>query len=455
MRIQKHPSAKIRVIMAVILGAALSLSATVTHAGFQWVPPSGQKAASGTNNAVPPATSAPTDPVEQMVLPMPGDQIQAQPSLNPGDAAALNTTPQIQSTPDYRAPLAPIPAQEPILKVKTLSPPPAPEKEPVALLASPPPVAVSEPVMAIPLPGPEVDTAPMAAPAAPVVTTKVIMPQDAPQSAMDSKPNSQRLVINPYPVVAPTKEAPAAPQIAAPALEAAPQGDFEVIEGFGADMPLALALQQIVPQGYAYSFGQGVNPGALVTWDGGKPWNQVISDMLAPHSLGFAIEGSRVHVRQAGSYRQGDVAPRAEDLIRRASINDPGEKSQAQTIDLLAGIESAAGESADGLTTAYADMIGPPNPFEKEETTHKIWSARAGESLKDTLARWSKDAGVEMIWMASYDHTLKQDVAVEDSFNSAVQTIVANNADAKSGPDVQFVQAQAAGTGSLLVKDRS
>jgi hypothetical protein len=402
-----------------------------------------------------------------MVLPMPGDQIQAQPQLNPGDATTLNTAPPIQSMPDYRAPLAsaqPAPAApEPVLKVKTLAPPPAPEREPVALLDSPPPVAVSEPVMAMPLPGPQAEIPAMAPPAAaPVVTTKVIMPQDAPQSAMDSKPNSERLVINPYPTGvpsnAPMKEAPVpAPQIAAPVANTAPQGNFEVIEGFGADMPLALALQQIVPSGYAYSFDQGVNPGALVTWDGGKPWNQVISDMLAPHNLGFAVEGTLVHIRPAGAYRQGDAgAVVNEDLIRRASINDPGEKSQAQAINLLANIESAAGASEEKEEMqAAADVMGPPNPFAQEETAHKVWSAKAGESLKDTLARWSEDAGVEMIWMASYDHALKQDVSVEDSFDSAVQTIVAKNADAKSGLDIQFVQAQAAGSGSLLVKDRS
>ena len=173
--------------------------------------------------------------------------------------------------------------------------------------------------------------------------------------------------------------------------------------------------------------------------------------MLAPHNLAFTIEGSRVHIRQAEPHRQGDATNAAseEDFIRRASIKDPGEKSQAQAINLLAGIESAAGEPA------ATDIMGPPNPFSRKDAANKIWSAKAGESLKDTLARWSKDAGIEMIWMASYDHALKQDVAVEDSFDSAVQTIVANNADAKSGPDIHFVQAQAAGGGSLLVKDRS
>lgn len=55
-----------------------------------------------------------------------------------------------------------------------------------------------------------------------------------------------------------------------PALTAAPAqpeeitwkgGAFDVIEGFGSDMPLALALRQVVPAQYAFSFGRGLIPG--------------------------------------------------------------------------------------------------------------------------------------------------------------------------------------------------
>ena len=69
---------------------------------------------------------------------------------------------------------------------------------------------------------------------------------------------------------------------------------FDVIEGFGSDMPLALALSQIVPAQYAYSFGAGVNPGVSVSWDGGKPWNEVLTDALAPHGLSYTLKNQKI-----------------------------------------------------------------------------------------------------------------------------------------------------------------
>jgi hypothetical protein len=456
---KKFLSAKIRLALVITAGTAISLSATVTHAGFQWVPPAGQDASNKGSGAVSPATPAPTDPVDQMVLPMPGDQIQAQPQLNPGDAAlnAAPSMPSAQPQPDYRAPLAAPPAQteQHVLKVKTIAPPAPAPTEPMPLMAPavPEPVA-QQPIMPPPSPEPAIEAA---------TTTKVIMPPDAPQTAIDSEPNSQRLVINPYPTVDGGQPYAAPSSSAAPASQAAisvPQGDFDVIEGFGADMPLALALQQIVPQGYAYSFGQGVNPGALVTWDGGKPWNQVIASMLAPLNLEFAIEGTRVHIRQAGSFQQGAASsPVGGDLVRRANIKDPGEQSQAQSADSLSGIESAAGNPtsiiAEPSSSGNAADSGNIAPAATQNTAeNKIWDAKAGESLKDTLARWSEKAGVEMIWMASYDYTIKQDVTVEDDFDKAVKSIVSSNADVKNAPDIQLVQNSDGATGSLLVKDR-
>jgi hypothetical protein len=503
MRMKKHLSAKSRVILVVLLGLATSLSATVTHAGFQWVPPTSKDVAK-TNDSIPPAEPVPTGEVDATVLPMPSEQavVPAQPQLN-----AADTAPQtLQLPPSYQQPLAPPPSvvteaqhQENVLKVKTISPaqplsaPPAPTQaaapvpppvqEPVPLMAEP--IAAPAPVAQQPLSAPPAFTPAPEPVSAPVVTqAKVIMPQDAPQTAVDNTPNSEKLVINPYP----TNDAqpvPAPAPLAAPAQPVsivqplapvpAPQGNFEIVEGFGSDMPLALALQQIVPAGYATSFGSGVNPGAAVTWDGGKPWkpwNQIISDMLAPHNLEVQIDGKVVNIRQPGA-QQHSAAPTQEELLRRPNIKDPGEQSQIQAADSLAGIESASGTPTEIAPNASAEapaaaldaaieeaaQLPLPEQVDAEATKESpgpqaaaeqtgTWEAKAGESLKDTLTRWSEKAGVEMIWMASYDSNVKQDISLEDNFASAVQTITTDS-------DVQATKNEAPGVNNIVIKDRS
>lgn len=96
------------------------------------------------------------------------------------------------------------------------------------------------------------------------------------------------------------------PFAAAPAHSSMPQTmpvEGEVLAGFGRDLPLVIALQQVAPAGHQFSFAPGVNPGAVVSWDGGKHWQDVMKDMLAPQGLDYQLQGNVVavgHATQSG-----------------------------------------------------------------------------------------------------------------------------------------------------------
>lgn len=96
------------------------------------------------------------------------------------------------------------------------------------------------------------------------------------------------LVINPYPLEE------AAVEQAKEVIHWNTPESYEVIEGFGKDMPLALALRQIVPAKYAFSFGSGVNPGERISWQGGKPWNEVLSDATSSAGIKVVIKDKKV-----------------------------------------------------------------------------------------------------------------------------------------------------------------
>lgn len=74
-----------------------------------------------------------------------------------------------------------------------------------------------------------------------------------------------------------------------------------VVEGFGDKVPLTVALQQILPQGYGYTLGDGVDPGQLVSWRGGRPWAVVLQDMAGSSGLVTATHGQNVTVGYAGA----------------------------------------------------------------------------------------------------------------------------------------------------------
>lgn len=108
--------------------------------------------------------------------------------------------------------------------------------------------------------------------------------------------------------VAETSSAPSpalAPFVAETPLPA-PVDEGDVLSGFGNDLPLVIALQQVVPPGYQYSFAEGVNLGQPVSWQGGKAWQTVLADMLANEGLGYRVQSNVVVV---GYFPPEDVAP--------------------------------------------------------------------------------------------------------------------------------------------------
>ncbi len=368
---------------------------------------------------------------------------------------------------------------------------------------------------------PSYDTAPMvitppSAPPPPIAVQEDIFQPPAP--VMEETPAPARLYVSPTPVQ---------------------DAGFAKVEGFGSDIPLALALREVVPPEYAYSLDAGVNPASLVTWEGGRSWNVVVSAMIQPLNLEAVLNGRTLHIRPVGGF----AAPQkhsalnnmpAEETspapsLRRTAIQDPGEEPAmktaeaamtvpapeiAETIEPAAGTEKTpvpaqeqAQEQTETIVTAeqpVIDMTGPSPmtvvsvqqteknisfvssgaleamqakaaeeedateespavaavtessaPEEpavvdtaQEETPAALWEAKIGDSLKDTLARWSEKAGIEMIWMASYDYKVRSDMLVNDSFQNAVRTMFTNGIDSPGGtPSLQLIQ------GRMVIKD--
>ncbi|MGQ0527158.1 MAG: hypothetical protein ACT4OY_03890 [Alphaproteobacteria bacterium] len=124
---------------------------------------------------------------------------------------------------------------------------------------------------------------------------KVILPEDTPIQAKSA------------PVQPPTKaKPPSLPKTKKPEVktekvlkkvpDVAPAQKAEDFVGFGTDIPLAFAMEQILPEDYSFDFADGVNPEQRVSWQGGKPWKDVISEILTPMGLTLRIEGKAVFI---------------------------------------------------------------------------------------------------------------------------------------------------------------
>jgi len=76
----------------------------------------------------------------------------------------------------------------------------------------------------------------------------------------------------------------------------ASKDDFkgEVVEGFGSGIPLVIAVRQIVPPKYGFVFGDGLDLGMKVDWQGGKPWNEVLDNLGSVYNFSVRISNDIV-----------------------------------------------------------------------------------------------------------------------------------------------------------------
>jgi hypothetical protein len=446
--------------LAVLSTALVCGTLSASHAGFEWIPAPDVKVQSAPKAQMPaPAVPAP----RVLEAPVPQDTELSAPVPAPAPIQA----PVVKSTDMLPVPSAAEDTQ-PVIKVKNFYAE-EPTEEPQAL---------SEPVPIATLSAADGDAAPVEAPKQPeeiVVKRNVIIPDNAPESAI-VKISNDGAVVKPAPEKIEEKIIEAVVKIEEPASVDEPIVQDVVVEerqpsavtpdeilefagspvvGFGTDMPLALALNQIVPSNYAYAFGDGVNPGYRVSWSGGKSWVDVVSDMVKPLHLTSEVRGKTVYIRADEKEAafvpakkpvvdivaveeplplvdDGSLSP-VPDLVyfeendqdkARKNVTDPGEDALIQPVETVDALENTVRDAAD-INVSEVDAV--------------VWEARKGDSLKDTLVGWSKVSGVELVWDADYDYRLSSDVSTSGAFENALKNVVGGAIEGDSVPSVRLV----------------
>lgn len=208
----------------------------------------------------------------------------------------------------------------------------------------------------------------------------------------------------PAPMTAAPVEAMPAPVTAAPANDvvAAPvavEPASDVLTGFGSDVPLVIALQQVVPAGYQYSFAAGVNPGVSVSWQGGKSWQGVLADMLASQGLGYRIQNSAVIVGNYASPEQtqqsaAPAAPEASDASLGMTAV-PSDNASAPADTAPVAITSPAPEAAAPVQSTVVSE--KPVTIHREKRSSLLerlgWTQGTKQEARENVVVPSETAG--------------------------------------------------------------
>jgi hypothetical protein len=77
-----------------------------------------------------------------------------------------------------------------------------------------------------------------------------------------------------------------------------PAWHWKMAKGFGTKVPLGFACRQIVPTAVRVTFGPGATPAMLVSWQGGKGWNEVLREAVKPIGLRLVMTHMAVEIRK-------------------------------------------------------------------------------------------------------------------------------------------------------------
>ncbi len=328
------------------------------------------------------------------------------------------------------------------------TPPPAQVAAPAIMPAEAAPVVPEETT------GPLTPDPDAAAPVVPVSEAMPLQSNDLPvpesqaseSAAIVSKP-AEKTVVQPEPVAKPSQPT------------ASSDLDMSPVQGFGKDLPLAIALRQIAPAQYAYRFEQGVSAGQKVSWQGGKPWPHVLSDMLAESGLQVVIVGNVISVQRSGTptadapaeksveAEQAMAAPVADkveepaqapaketsdDLPVPRTAYVPGSASAPEASGAPTNIQTeaqvaeatelqAADEVPVATVAAPTDKVAPVVDIQSS----RRWEAEPGRTLRETLEKWSSSAGAEIEWMSPYDYPVEHAFVFNGKFDDAVESLLA------------------------------
>lgn len=363
--------------------AGIVAAPLTAHAGFDWTPPPQAAAPSPAGQGAVPAMqdNGPLTPGPEAVeaLPVPVEGVHAQPVPQDLPMAAAPAAP------------APVPAMQSLPPVKTVASEPLPSEQlssqqaPLELTNTAQPAPL-DPAMQQSLPDDVVAAAAAAAPA------PISAPVAAPEVKAPLKP-----VAAPAPVSAPVS---------------GPEGAGEVIQGFGKDIPLALALRDIVPSSYAYSFADPSAAGRSVSWRGGKPWQTVLNDALAPLGMTARVEGKAVMI---GGSAAGSLA--SAPAAAPAPVADM--KVADTTMPPALPVPGAA-----PVPAVDAALVGvQPVPVMDVKRTAK-WTARPGQTLRETMESWAQQAHVDVEWSSTYDYPINKPFEMTATYGDAVASLL-------------------------------
>lgn len=150
----------------------------------------------------------------------------------------------------------------------------------------------------------------------------------------------------------------------------------------GKNVPIALAITELIPSGHRFVIEGGVDPMMRISWEAGPVWFEVLSNAISAHGLYARLKDQVIIVTQTPP-SAGEQVP-----MRKSASSMPAER---------------------------------------------VWEASQGESLEAIIYEWAQAAGVRTVVDLDTNYKLEQDFFYDGRFEDAVSLLMGRFESAEGG----------------------
>ncbi len=198
--------------------------------------------------------------------------------------------------------------------------------------------------------------------------------------------------------------------------------NYKIIEGFGNDINLVIALRQIVPAKYAFSFSDDVDMSKKVSWTGGKPWNIVLENVMAENDMTATIGKNSILISGKKS-QETKVIKEVIDNFVHEEYSSNSDKTANQVSE---NVDNRPKNLVDDLVVIEEiEAIAPaPKKSDIDKIVTRTWLARQNASLSSIINQWSEIENVEAYIMTDKKYYIKEPFIYKGSYADAVNELL-------------------------------
>lgn len=203
------------------------------------------------------------------------------------------------------------------------------------------------------------------------------------------------------------------------------------LEGWGNQVPLSLALKQVVPANWAVDFS-GLDENKIVSWSGDKPWPAVLSRIGSVYGFASKIDWTQKKV----SVYSVDNTPAV--VVAKTVVEAPKTVLEAPvvvtTTETKTVVEApvVVRKEVETVSTVVrkeveqAPVVVAPVVVKAEAVGPKMHSLIPGRSLRENIEIWAQEEGWTVVWEgADYPVVAKASFAGRfDEIGGPIDTVI-------------------------------